>query len=1045
MQLGIYEQLINQLIQSRISELDKHSFYIGEKILNPEEASTYLSRYIAEVIHYSLNSLKKDESVKIGIDLVNDIIRLIRDKLNLEDIEGNLLEAKGRFLTAVIDETSCSYPDIAEYLTAITPYTRLTQSELFTGANQTISLESELKREIASSDEICFLVSFIKWSGIRVFEKELREFSDNGKKLRIIATSYMGATDLKAIQFLASLKNAEVKISYNTGNERLHAKAYLFLRNSGFDTGYIGSSNLSYAALTNGLEWNLKITTSEIGHVIDKFHKTFETYWENTEFETFRLGIDDTRLKNSLQSQHTGKELDCAAFFDLSPYPFQKEILDELMIEREVHNHWRNLVVAATGTGKTMVAAFDYRQFKNNNSKARLLFIAHRKEILQQAQARFRGVMRDNNFGELWVDGLEPDNYEFVFASVATLKNRLPELTLSRDFYDYIIIDEVHHVAANSYRPILERFSPKVLLGLTATPERMDGADISVDFCNTIAAEIRLPEALNRKLLCPFQYFGITDDVDLSHVAWNSGKYDIVELTKLYTSNDQRVSQILKSLDQYLTDINNVQALCFCASIEHADFMAKKFTLAGLKAATLTGTNNRTERTEVRKKLENKEINYLFVVDVFNEGIDIPSIDTVLFLRPTESLTIFLQQLGRGLRLNERKECLTVLDFVGNARAEYDFESRFRALIGRTNTSVKEEIEKGFVHLPLGCSIVLERVAQRHILDNIKSFTTFNRTRIIQRIRNYRNESNLPLTLTNFLKITHIPLRKIYSWEGVSWTSLCMEANVIEQQDIPFTKEFVRAVRKKWLSTDAYSYFDFILQLSKKHFRLKEADLSETEKLMAIMFYYDIWQNAGIFPSLEQMFNTLSKSPLLIAELKELMTLLCNETEALEIPLKIDFTCPLKVHARYTREQIQVALGLSSLEKKSSGREGVERNKQLNVEAMFVDLNKTGKDYSPTTLYNDYALSDTLFHWQSQNSAHEDTPVGQAYIHQTQRMLLFVREQKKDECNHTMGYIFLGEVKYVSHYGRCPMNIRWLLNTPMPASLWSFAGKLSVG
>ena len=248
---------------------------------------------------------------------------------------------------------------------------------------------------------------------------------------------------------------------------------------------------------------------------------------------------------------------------------------------------------------------------------------------MQQAQATFQGVLKDNNFGDLWVDGLEPTNNEYVFASVQTLNNRLKEVQLSPEYYDFIIIDEVHHISAATYRPILNYFKPKVLLGLTATPERMDGENILDDFCGKIAAEIRLPEALNKKILSPFQYFGITDSIDLTNVKWEKGKYVASELTGLYTKNNIRLGEIIKTLQKYLNDINDVRAIRFYVTVKHAIFMAEKFTLAGLRASYLTSKNS-SDREKIRNQFKKKEFNYLFVVDIFNKTVSISGISTPL-------------------------------------------------------------------------------------------------------------------------------------------------------------------------------------------------------------------------------------------------------------------------------------------------------------------------------------------------------------------------------------------------------------------------------
>lgn len=1044
-QLGLYEQIINKLILSKLNDLDRNKYFIKETAIDKNEAAQVLSLYLSEVIRFALNLISGEDNIQKQIDLSNKIIKVLQYELKNEEFNEDIIVAEGKMLSAIFSKIDSSFSDFDQYLKEITPYTRLSHSELFTGNNAGISLESEIKKEILSSDKINFLVSFIKWSGIRIFEKELSVFTERGGQLKVITTSYMGATDLKAVEFLSSLKNSEIKVSYNTDNERLHAKAYLFFRNTGFHTGYIGSSNISRSALTSGLEWNLKVTTKEVGHIIDKFKKTFDTYWQDNDFELFDKQQDTEKLRLALKKERISDRDNPAAYFDLKPFPFQEEILEKLETERVIHNRYKNLIVAATGTGKTVISAFDFKNFKKNKSNARLLYVAHRKEILLQSRATFQGILKDNNFGELWVDGIEPENYDCVFASVQTLNSRIDTVYLSDTFFDFIIVDEVHHIAAASYRPILSHFNPTILVGLTATPERMDGEDILKDFCDNIAAEIRLPEALNRRLLCPFQYFGITDSVDLSHVQWQNGKYLPSELTRIYTQNDRRVSEIIFNLNKYLKDINDVRALCFCVTQEHAQFMAEKFVLAGLKANYLVSSRNEF-RDVLRREILEKTINYLFVVDIFNEGIDIPDIDTVLFLRPTESLTVFLQQLGRGLRLAENKECLTVLDFVGNSRPEYDFEGKFRALVGKTNTSTRKEIEDDFPHLPLGCSIVLEKKAKEFILENIRKATSLNRNQLLNKILNYKHQASLPLSLKNFSDFYHIPLRIIYK-KG-NWKRLCVQAGQIEDYKVINEREIYRAINKKWLSCNSASYFQFILTLAKQNFNVDFKTLNELEKLMCLMLHYDVWNEPGGFSTLEESMRAIGKNDVLVNEIIEIMEILIDKIDYLEKDISLPYCQPLKLHSRYTRDQILSAFGFSTFEVKSSNREGVAENTKINTELLFIDLIKSESDFSPSTLYQDFAMSETLFHWQTQNSARPDLGRGLSYVNHIDSkkiILLFVRERKRDEFDSTMSYVFLGDANLIEHSGYKPMNITWKLREPMPHYLWKESAKMAVG
>ncbi len=1037
---GIYEQLINKLVFEKLELLNENQFYLKKSKIEKSEASIILTQYLTKIINFALNLISGEDSIEKQIKLSNDIILLLKEELNNQDFSNNILENNTLILNAILPKLDSNINNFENYIKEVTPYTGLTQSELFTGCNAGVSLESELKKEILSSDKIYLLVSFIKWTGIRIFEKELRQFTASGKKLKIITTSYMGATDLKAVEFLSSLPNTEVRVSYNTANERLHAKSYLFFRDTGFHTGYIGSSNISKSALTSGLEWNLKVTTAEISHIIKKFEVTFETYWEDREFELFTKA-DTQKLKKALKNETYKDKNSYSTYFELKPFHYQEEILEELQAQREIHKRYKNLIVAATGTGKTVISAFDYKAFKNKNKRARLLFVAHRKEILLQARATFQGVLRDNNFGELWVDGIVPDSNEYVFASVQTLQNSIDNLNLSNEYYDFVIIDEVHHISANSYRPILEKFNPVILLGLTATPERMDGANILNDFCNVIASEIRLPDALNRKLLCPFQYFGISDNIDLKNIKWQNGKYSSQELTDAFNS-DMRVSDIILKCENYLTDKNDVIALGFCATQGHAQYMSEKFNEAGLKADYLVSGRNNV-RDNIKSKFVNKEINYLFVVDIFNEGIDMPQIDTLLFLRPTESLTIFLQQLGRGLRFADNKDCLTVLDFVGNAREEYDFEGKFRHLVGKSNRSIKDEIEDEFPHLPLGCSIVLEKKAKEHILNNIKKATSINRRKIINKIVNYKNHTSLPLTIDNFMNINNIPLESIYKKD--SFSKLCYDAGEINEFNSTNEKELVRAISKKWLSTRSISYFQFILELIENKFDSSTL-ITAPDKQMMMMLYYDFWQEANKFSSVNEGIKYIGENSLLVNELKEVIQFLISKINYVESNLNLPYPCSIKVHSRYTREQILSAFEVNTLSTKSSSREGVLNIKDKNTELLFVTLEKTEDKYSPTTMYDDYAISDSLFHWQSQNATKPESPKGVSYInHQKldKYIILFVRESNRDKNKNVMTYICLGKVYYKEHYGSQPMSITWKLEDKIPSFLWSNIAKMA--
>ena len=361
------------------------------------------------------------------------------------------------------------------------------------------------------------------------------------------------------------------------------------------------------------------------------------------------------------------------------------------------------------GVGKTVIAAFDYKRFKKANPQARLHFVAHRKEILEQSMRTFQEILNDFNFGELYVDGNKPTDIEHLFISIQSFNAaKLSEWT-TKAFYDYICVDEFHHAAAKSYQELLSYYAPKILLGLTATPDRMDGKDILKYFDGRIASKMLLGEAIDRNLLSTFQYFGVTDEVDYRKCKWIHGKYDTSELEKIYTADRKRCALVLESVNRYVTDMDEVKGLDFCVSVNHAQYMADYFNEHGVPSIALSAKSIDDVRSSAKKNLVDGTIKFIFVVDRYNEGVDIPQVNTVLFLRPTESATVFLQQLGRGLRLYPGKDCLTILDFIGQANKKYNFGMKFEAMVGKGRKSLRKHIDEGFSNLPRGCYIELEK------------------------------------------------------------------------------------------------------------------------------------------------------------------------------------------------------------------------------------------------------------------------------------------------------------------------------------------------
>lgn len=1044
---GLYEQIINKGLETELSSTDKLS---DTAPIDSAEASRVLAKYIAEVVEKGLDNVADNGGdVNSQVALANRIISTIINETKENELDEMTVAERAEQLLALFDKKN-SILAIDEKAAIIRPETSIAQSSLFTGAIHEPQMFTELKKEIISCNRIDMLVSFIKWSGLRLIMDELAAFTQNGGELRIITTSYMGATDVKAIEELRKLPNTKIKVSYDTRRTRLHAKTYVFYRDTGFTTAYVGSSNLSNAAISSGLEWNVKVTRKDLPETIDKIAATFESYWNSNEFEYYSEEQKE-RLARALKAEKYFDNNSAEIYtMDIAPYSYQQEILDKLDAERKVRGYNRNLIVAATGTGKTVISALDYKRFcrQNSDKPCRLLFVAHREEILKQSMYTFRAVLKDANFGEMFVGNYKPESIDNLFMSIQTFNSQSFTDKTSPDFYDYIIVDEFHHAAAPTYQKLLSYYNPHILLGLTATPERMDGKSILPYFNNRIAAEIRLPEAIDRKLLCPFQYFGVTDSVDLDNLKWAAGGYDKGELSRIYTLSgmiaNRRADLVISSLLKYVTDIDDVKGLGFCVTVEHAIFMSDYFNAHSIPSMYLTGYSPDEERKEAKNRLVKGDVRFIFVVDIYNEGVDIPEVNTVLFLRPTESLTVFLQQLGRGLRLSEDKECLTVLDFIGQANKKYNFEDKFAALLSNTTRGVTREIRDGFISLPKGCYIQLEKKAARYILDNIRS-SYGNSAGLIARIATFEEDTDQQLTLENFLDHYRLDPRSIYKFS--SFSRLCARADVTENFEEPIENVMTKAL-SRFACVDSRRWIAFMLRILTNPGYPDFAKLTDIEKRMLQMFYITMWGKTiedWTADEVSENIHALLNSPTMLSELIALLRYNYNRIDFIDEPVELGFDCPLDLHCSYTREQLLVAMDFM---KPSIVREGVKWLPDKNIDVFFITLNKSDKDYSPTTMYQDYSINETLFHWQSQSTTNAEGKVGQRYINHRKngsKVLLFVREFKNDIYGNTAPYTYLGTANYVSHNGSRPMNITWKLDNPIPAKYLKKTNKLVVG
>lgn len=556
-------------------------------------------------------------------------------------------------------------------------------TDVMTGdRNKNRFLLYQLKLSMAQAKQIDIIVSFLMESGVRMLLKDLKAALDRGVRIRILTGNYLGITQPSALFLVKKELGDKVELRFYNDKERsFHPKSYIF-HYEDMSEIYIGSSNISKSALTSGIEWNYRFSSKQDCKNFNLFYETFIDLFENHSYV-----IDDAELTRYSKNWHKPALAKDLARYDqeapdtkvemlFQPRGAQIEALCALENSR-TEGAVRGLIHAATGVGKTYLAAFDSAKYE------RVLFVAHREEILKQAAISFKNVRHSDDYGFFY--GKQKDTGKSViFASVATLgrSEYLTDEYFAPDYFTYLVIDEFHHAVTDQYQRIVNYFKPQFMLGLTATPERMDGKSI-YEICNyNVPYEITLKEAINKGMLVPFHYYGIYDETDYSTLRMVKGRYEEKDLNDKYIGNIKRYDLIYKYYKKY----RSKRALGFCSSRKHAEEMTKEFCKRGVKSVAVYSNADgefSEDRNQAIEKLKNQEIQVIFSVDMFNEGVDIASLDMVMFLRPTESPTVFLQQLGRGLRISRGKEYVNVLDFIGNyekaGRAPFILSGEVRA------------------------------------------------------------------------------------------------------------------------------------------------------------------------------------------------------------------------------------------------------------------------------------------------------------------------------------------------------------------------------
>jgi superfamily II DNA or RNA helicase/HKD family nuclease len=1008
---GIYDEIVTPRVRGHIERLPETLTPVVEELGKKTDVSAPVASMLREAIDAALDEHSDDPAATLA--MATDLLAVVRKHSPQQLPEDDLVLSTSR-LRAILAKPATELSR---------PFGSLHRSSLIANAEGDQLLD-HLRSEFESADHVDLLCAFVKLSGVEKIRRELeRHCVGYGRRLRVLTTTYMGASDQAAIEKIARLPNTQVKISYDEEVTRLHAKAWLFHRRSGVSTAYVGSSNLSHAAQTDGLEWNIRIAESEQAAVVEQVRETFEQYWDDAhQFELYDPNDQPHRTRLARALSPKSRETATGLLLEIEPKAYQKPVLEELVAARRLGRH-RNLLVAATGTGKTVMAALDYRDLRKKGAVDSLLFVAHRREILEQSIALFRSALQLRDFGEMLHQFEKPTIGRHVFASIDSLGEGS---AIDPSVFDMVILDEAHHSSARTWNALLSRIRPKELLGLTGTPERADGLDYEHHFPRPWLGNLRVWNAIPNALV-PFRYYMLDVNVDLRDVKWSRGQYVDDELSrKLVSAADVFVSRAIKALRDHIGKPQELRAIAFCSDKNHANAIAERFAAEGYRTATLNEATPRVERKNARMDLDAGRIQILCVVDLYNEGVDVPNVNTLFFFRPTESATVFLQQLGRGLRRTETKPELVVFDLTGRHRVEFRFDRRLRALLGHTPRELRDFVSTGFGRLPSGCHFQFDEVARDDVLEQIRRAIPADLRGIREALR---DPAHVDVTLEQFLRETDIALGDLYAKDR-GWTILRrdvgLDKRVISEEELEALRNVPKLLHVgDTLRLDAWECFTRL-----------EQPTSERDKRVAAMLFVVLY-GKQIAPTPEA-WKRWSAHVVLRDEVAALVPVLRERNAVLSDPYELDEGVPLRLHARYLGAELSAAFDQRTVN--GDFRDyytGVETTKDRSYDLLLVTLDKSAAKKEHLK-YRDLPLNELRFHWQSkarttrasrEGKRHLD-PVGERCI-----PLLFVREREDDRPGITAAFQFLGPVTPDGDQGERPITIEWQLRFPMPAGL----------